>query len=160
VFGDGGHPTTGLALEALAAEIDRRGVARVLDVGTGTGVLAAAALARGAAVVALDRDPAAVEAARRRAPGARVLLGEAPGAIRPDLAAFDVVVANIAEPELRGLVPALAGALSPTGTLIVTGALLWQAAALARALDGARLEPGSPVARLGWCLYVATPAGG
>ncbi|MFT8870994.1 MAG: 50S ribosomal protein L11 methyltransferase [Sporolactobacillus sp.] len=63
-FGTGTHPTTVLCLEALEMLV-RPGM-HVLDVGTGSGVLAIAAAKLGAAVVdAIDLDPVAVESARR-----------------------------------------------------------------------------------------------
>ena len=52
--------------------------ARVLDVGTGPGTVAAAACARGAEVAAVDAEPSMVELARRAAPAARVELGMLP----------------------------------------------------------------------------------
>lgn len=61
-FGHGGHPSTRLLLELLP-EIVEPGLT-VVDVGTGTGVLAIAAAMLGAEVVAIDNDPTAVEVAR------------------------------------------------------------------------------------------------
>lgn len=70
-FGTGHHPTTVFCLEALARRAGRGARAggrldgqRVLDAGTGTGILAVAAARLGAAVVAVDADPEAVRAAR------------------------------------------------------------------------------------------------
>jgi ribosomal protein L11 methyltransferase len=66
-FGTGSHATTRGCLELLERALDRRPVAHVLDVGTGSGILAIAAAALGVpAVDALDIDPDAVSAARRR----------------------------------------------------------------------------------------------
>ena len=62
-FGNGAHATTAMALAALSAHVQPGD--KVLDVGTGTGILAIAAARLGAAsVLALDIDPGAVEAAR------------------------------------------------------------------------------------------------
>jgi ribosomal protein L11 methyltransferase len=107
-FGTGSHASTRLALEALEDEaLEGR---RVLDVGTGSGILALAAAALGARVaVGLDVDPDAVFVARencsRHAFGSRVRLFAGPAAACAG--EFDLVVANmLAEellPESRGL---------------------------------------------------------
>lgn len=61
-FGHGAHPSTRLLLELLHVAVSPSD--RVIDVGTGTGVLALAAASRGAAVLAVDLDPVAVDCAR------------------------------------------------------------------------------------------------
>ena len=67
-FGTGLHPTTRLCLEALEAHLAPGGT--VLDVGTGSGVLAIAAAKLGArSVLALDADPVAVAVARENVAG-------------------------------------------------------------------------------------------
>jgi ribosomal protein L11 methyltransferase len=96
----------------------------VLDVGTGTGVLARIARARGArAVVGTDIDPVALRSAR-----AHAALDDHPVEIQfgcelPDQwgARFDLVVANILESPLRDLMPALCRALAPGGVLLISG---------------------------------------
>jgi len=133
-FGIGSHESTVLALELLEeAELSGRAV---LDVGTGTGILAFAALAWGAArVVAFDADPVAVLQARanRRLNGLHPLLfaGRA-AALAPD--PFDVVVVNVVPeeilPDLADLLPLLA----PGGALILSGLLAERAAAVAARL--------------------------
>ena len=110
-FGDGLHPTTILCLEAL----ERTRAETVLDVGTGTGILAVAAAKLGAEVVATDIDPLARDAARRAMKAndvkVRVLTKLPRGP-------FDLVVANL---YLEPLV-ALAGELAPRADrLIVSG---------------------------------------
>lgn len=60
-FGHGGHPSTQLAMTLMLRRI--ASVERVVDVGTGTGVLAIAAARCGATVVAIDTDPIAIEQA-------------------------------------------------------------------------------------------------
>ncbi|MGI5241048.1 class I SAM-dependent methyltransferase [Dactylosporangium sp. CA-139066] len=66
---------------------------RVLDVGTGTGNVAAGARRRGALVVGVDAEPSMVEAARRKVPGADVRLGVLPELPFGD-GEFDVAVSN------------------------------------------------------------------
>jgi ribosomal protein L11 methyltransferase len=126
-FGTGSHESTSLAIDLLEAE-DLAG-RTVLDVGTGTGILAFAALAWGAAgAVAFDVDPVAVFQARlnSRLNGLFPLLftGRA-AALRAALQGrrFDVAVVNVvpeqALPDLADMVPAVAS----SGALILSGLL-------------------------------------
>jgi Xaa-Pro aminopeptidase len=128
-FGTGHHGTTRGCLLALDAVLKQRRPRHILDVGTGTGVLAfAAARALKTAVVAGDLDPVAVAVARENARlnGLAPLLRAyiAPGvrhraADRPRQ--FDVVTANILAKPLRRLAPSLARVLANGGTLIFRG---------------------------------------
>jgi ribosomal protein L11 methyltransferase len=155
VFGDGGHPTTALARDALRQVLARRRCERVLDAGCGSGVLAAAAIEAGAAqVVAVDRDPEAVHLARRRVPGAEVIPGDL-GALLPALGRFDLILANLPDDQLARLLPALAAALSPGGELVATGARLWRGRSLAGAASRLGLRVTPPSARDGWLLLSA-----
>jgi len=96
----------------------------VLDVGTGTGLLARIARARGATfVVGTDIDPIALSSAK-----AHSVLDMHPTEIHvseeaPDHwgAHFDLVVANILEAPLRHLAPALSGAVRPGGVVLLSG---------------------------------------
>ena len=129
-FGTGHHGTTRGCLLALACELKRRRPRSVLDVGTGTGILAfAAAKALRGRVVAGDIDPVAIEVARRNArlngvaPHLRFHVGAGvPRAARPT-GGFDLVMANILARPLRRLAPSLRRALAPRGTLILSGLL-------------------------------------
>jgi ribosomal protein L11 methylase PrmA len=127
-FGTGSHESTRLALELLeAAELSGRAV---LDVGTGTGILAFAALAWGAArVVGFDADPVAAFQARansrlnRLAP--RLFAGR-PAALAPVLAAasrFDVAVVNVVPEQILPEIEHLLPALSPGASVILSGLL-------------------------------------
>ncbi|MEE8474453.1 MAG: 50S ribosomal protein L11 methyltransferase [Myxococcota bacterium] len=130
-FGIGGHLSTRLALEwvdilapALGSE------ARVLDVGTGTGVLALAALRRsepGVIAVALDLDPLATAAAAVHAEinGLKTRLRVFTGpleALREALD-FDLVVANLSGAELLPALPGLAARVRPGGQAVLSGLL-------------------------------------
>lgn len=119
-FGTGLHPTTALCLEALVADPPQ---GRVLDVGTGSGVLALAALALGAErAVGVDVDPVAVEAARHaaeendRAADFEVRAGDA--RIEGE---FEVVLANLRPRPLIDGAKDLRARLAPGGRLIVSG---------------------------------------
>jgi ribosomal protein L11 methyltransferase len=126
-FGIGSHESTVLAL-ALLEEADLAG-RTVLDVGTGTGILAFAALAWGAArVVAFDADPVAVVQARansRLNDLHPLLFAGRASALAPHAGAgpFDLVVVNVVPeeilPDLADLLPLLA----PAGVLILSGLL-------------------------------------
>lgn len=125
-FGTGLHPTTRLCLAALEALADR-GVtagARVLDVGSGSGILAIAAAKLGAAgCLGIDTDPIAVEAtlanaARNDLAGiVEARAGSLPSGGGP----FDVVLANLIASLLVSLAAPLRDELRPGGTLVASG---------------------------------------
>lgn len=127
-FGHGGHPSTALALELLIEAVEPGH--RVLDVGTGSGVLAIAAALRGAGpVVGIDIDPAAIPVARANAEanGVEIVAAVAPVGEAGALAGgrpFDLVVANVLLATQRDLAGDLAAALAPAGTLITAGHLV------------------------------------
>lgn len=147
-FGTGQHATTSGCLETL----DRleRGGARfcnIADIGTGTGLLAFAALALwpGAKCVATDLDSVAIDVARDNAAinavplghgAGELLLAVADGMDSPMLAArapFDLIIANILAGPLIELAPGFAKALAPGGTAVLAGLLDTQANAVIRA---------------------------
>jgi ribosomal protein L11 methyltransferase len=119
-FGTGLHPTTQQCLEALSAlPLEGRSV---LDVGTGSGILAIAAAKRGASpVVAVDTDAIAVEAARENAVRNGVAIPVAEGSAADVPGRFDLVVANIVSPVLQRIAPHLAARVGGGGTLLVAG---------------------------------------
>lgn len=122
-FGTGHHATTRLCLRLLSAiEVKGR---RVLDIGTGSGVLAMAAALCGAAEVdGLDVDPDAIRSAE-----ASAALNTLPPVIRFSVGDFrtappapgDVVFANITGGMLRNTAARLTTLLSPGGRLVVSG---------------------------------------
>ena len=125
-FGDGRHPSTRLALAAVEAHAGRG--RSVLDVGSGSGVLAVAAALLGAdPVVAVDVAPAARDATRANAAanGVRV---EVVDDVDLVTARFDLVVANIGAASLRALAPRLVARLTPRGVLSLSGLLETQVA--------------------------------
>jgi ribosomal protein L11 methyltransferase len=92
-FGTGAHPTTRLSVELLL-QLDR---GALLDLGCGSGVLAIAAVRLGfAPVVAMDDDPAAVEATRSNASANGVAVeARVADVLAEELPTTDVAVANV-----------------------------------------------------------------
>jgi ribosomal protein L11 methyltransferase len=128
-FGTGHHGTTLGCLKALDRILKRRRPARVLDVGTGTGVLAiAAAKLLHQPVACGDIDPVAVETARVNA-----LQNGAGPCVRPVVAVglrhsamagkYDLIFANILAKPLRLLAPGIAAAAAPGAELVLSGLL-------------------------------------
>jgi ribosomal protein L11 methyltransferase len=144
-FGTGTHESTRLCLDALRDLCGVRPPVSVLDVGTGSGILAVAAGLRGAPdITALDVDAEALRCARRHAAlngvDLRLVQADGAGSVRPG--AFDLVLANISAPLLRERRDEIVAARAPTGTLVLSGFLAEDAGALADAYAGAgRIEP-------------------
>ncbi len=126
-FGTGDHGTTRLAARALLALAPPGGSGRLLDVGSGTGVLSFVALASGFAhATAVDIEEESVSAARVNAelngvPAERlsILLGSADAVTER----YDVVVANIVSGVLYAISKDLRARVLPGGRLVLTGLL-------------------------------------
>lgn len=120
-FGAGTHETTWMCLEKV---VERAPVAEVLDVGTGSGVLAIAALILGAQrAVGTDLEDRLLEEARKNAVHSGVADRFSTTRARPDQLgrAFPLVLANVRTPALIELAPALLQATAPGGSLILSG---------------------------------------
>lgn len=132
-FGTGTHPTTALCLRAVGDFLRRRPGASVLDVGTGSGLLAIAARKLGAGrVLATDSDPVAVEVARANAARNRAGVEVSGAALSRLRGPFDLAMANILANTLVELAPGLSRLLAPGGRLLLSGLLDGQAEAVRR----------------------------
>ena len=140
-FGTGQHATTALCLRAIeqyaepltAAEAARR---KVLDLGTGTGILAMGAAKLGlGSITALDNDPEAVKAARDNFQ-LNAVQGVVDGTpIEQVTDTFDLVVANILAGPLVQMAPVLAKRVAQQGILVLSGILAEQADEVIRAYE-------------------------
>jgi ribosomal protein L11 methyltransferase len=157
-FGFGEHPTTRLAARAVEESCLARKMDRVLDAGTGSGILAFTALLSGARrVVGVDVDPAAVAAARRNAARNRVR-AQCRFATTPVAklrGSHDMAAANIRLGPLLELAPALARLVKTGGQLFLSGVLVSERRELELRYLGLgfeRLSVRAPRSEQGWAL--------
>ena len=160
-FGTGTHPTTALCLAAIERHLATRPGASVLDVGTGSGLLAIAARKLGAGRVAADdNDPVAIAVAAENAErngAALELTLDPPAAIA---GTFDLVVANILANVLVELAPSLVARLAPGGELVMAGVLVPQEDEVAAPFLAAGLAPLPGERRGEWSLLRFRRPGG
>jgi ribosomal protein L11 methyltransferase len=157
-FGTGHHGTTRGCLLLLDQVLKAYYPRRVLDLGTGTGVLAiAAAKALHHAVLVSDIDPASVRVARDNArlneTGHMVQAICATGFSAPQFAQrgpFDLVLANILANPLRRLATPMARHLAPSALVILSGLLTPQAAGVIAAYRARGLVPRRHIRIDGW----------
>jgi ribosomal protein L11 methyltransferase len=152
-FGTGSHPTTALCLERCDELLAELGGVDLLDVGTGSGVIALLAKKLGAVRVAgTENDPIALEAARQGAalngiPDVEWRLLADPAQVP---GRFQIVVANILLNTLEELAPSIAAKVAPGGRLVLSGLLSAQADAAERAYEEQGLRPLRRKEREGW----------
>ncbi|HNT38562.1 MAG TPA: 50S ribosomal protein L11 methyltransferase [Rubrivivax sp.] len=131
-FGTGAHPTTRMCLRWIAQQAEQghgERLARVLDYGCGSGILAIAAALHGAgAVDAVDIDPAALTATDANAAANGVTLNT--GLPQAASGRYATVLANILASPLKLLAPLLCAHLAPGGALALAGILARQTAEL------------------------------
>lgn len=165
-FGTGHHETTLLCLEWLDefCRMGRPVDLSLLDVGTGSGILAIAAAKLGfCPVVALDIDTEAV----RVAAGNVVLNGVSDkvwlvaGDVDSIKVPFGVIIANIQADVLKGLARSFASRMSSCGFVVLSGLLDYQCRDVIRAYEAAGFRFQGSTCRGEWCLVVfRAPAGG
>jgi len=166
-FGTGHHGTTRGCLLLLDHVLKAWRPRRVLDLGTGTGVLAiAAAKALHEKILASDIDPPSVQVARENArlnvSGHLVRAIRATGFSAPQFAAaapFDLVLANILANPLRQLAAPMARHLAPSAMVILSGLLTPQAAGVIAAYRARGLVPLRHLRIEGWSSLLLRNAG-
>ncbi len=159
-FGTGCHESTRLCLQALQDFI--RGGETVLDVGTGSGILAVAAAKLGAKqVVAIDVDPVAFRVAtenvaRNGVSGAvAVLLGDSP---RIWSGNADIIVCNIVPDVIISMAPDLAAKVSPGGVIITSGIVQERTVDVTNALESVGLLTSEVREENTWVAVVSRPS--
>ena len=141
-FGTGLHPTTHMCLQVLE-QLVRPGM-QLLDLGTGSGILALAAAKLGAnSVLALDTDPVAVAAARENVlrNGVKDRVTVARGSLQQATGAYDLVVVNILAKVIIALAhEGLAERVQPAGRWVTAGIIEPQVAEVQVALEANGLQ--------------------
>jgi ribosomal protein L11 methyltransferase len=165
-FGTGHHETTTGCLEAIERTLKRSRPQRMLDVGTGTGVLAIALARRThTPVLASDIDPIAtlttIENARDNGVGNLIRAVTAPGLDHATIARgapYDMIVANILAGPLAALAPSLGRAAAPGATIILSGLLATQSAWVANAYRQQGIVLRQRLIRGGWATLILEKA--
>ncbi len=161
-FGTGHHETTTGCLEAIEAVLKKRTPSRMIDIGTGTGVLAIALAKRvDAKILATDIDPIAVtttiENARDNGVGEQIDTIEASGLDHPEIAGrapYDLVVANILAGPLTELAPGVGAMTQQSGIAILSGILNTQADGVIAAYEAAGFALEDHLKRKDWTTLV------
>lgn len=161
-FGTGHHETTTGCLEAIEAALRKRTPSHMIDIGTGTGVLAIALAKRvDAKVLATDIDPIAVtttiENARDNGVGEQIDAIEATGLDHHEITArgpYDMIVANILAGPLVELAPGMGGIAQRGGTTILSGILNTQADGVIAAYEAAGFALKDHLKRKDWTTLV------
>jgi ribosomal protein L11 methyltransferase len=173
-FGTGEHPTTANCLRYLVGQVSPG--ARVLDVGTGSGILAIAAAALGATrSLGIDIDPVAIRSAKANlllnpAVQGRVefvcgdataigLAGQAQSPLLDGLAGggFDIVLANLTTNLIAILLPVLRSYVAPGGHLILSGVSTERAGELSEPMSVAGVTTLDTVDEQGWRTMLCRP---
>ena len=160
-FGSGTHPSTRLCLEWLEVNANRTPKS-FLDYGCGSGILALAAAAMGNSGCAVDNDDQAIDSAVSNRDFNQIdadrlsILSVSDWQSKKNslLGSFDFVIANIMMKTLIDLRAELIEALKPDGTLVLSGILVDQVAAVRSCFDEITFE--EPVDKDGWIRLVGS----
>lgn len=161
-FGTGHHETTTGCLEAIDRVLKRRRYRTLLDVGTGTGILAIALAKRThIPVIASDIDPVAVkttiENARENGVGKYVVPLQATGLEHRRIAGgapYDLIVANILAGPLSALAPAMGRVAGHGAAVILSGILEHQAARVVAAYARQSMVLRQKLVKNGWATLI------
>ncbi len=160
-FGTGTHETTSLCLEVLDARV--RGGERMLDIGTGSGILAIAALKLGAAEAeGVDIDPMCVRTAGENAQRNgvqdrfKVLVGDL-----SDKASgvYNIITANIVASAILSLAPHVPALMAPGAVFIASGIIDTRKDEVLEGLRAAGLDPFEVHEKRGWVCIVCRKEG-
>ena len=158
-FGSGEHGSTRAALTLLERHLHEGD--RVLDLGSGSGILAIAAARLGAArAVGIENDAEANPVARRNAEGNGVtdrveFVGGEAGDLAPLLGPADLLLSNILRTVNAGLLPAIAAALRPGGLAVFSGMEEQESEDFRRALSTAGFGTRDETTDAGWWAVAA-----
>lgn len=155
-FGTGTHETTSLCLETLDELV--QGGERVLDIGTGSGILAIAALKLGAAQAeGVDIDPMCVRTAGENAQRNgvadrfRVLVGDLSDKASGQ---YQIITANIVAAAILSLAPHVPALLAPGASFIASGIIDTRREEVLAGLRAAGLEPVEVKEKRGWVCVI------
>ena len=160
-FGTGTHETTSLCLEVLDARV--KGGERMLDIGTGSGILAIAALKLGAAEAeGVDIDPMCVRTAGENAQRNgvqdrfKVLVGDL-----SDKASgvYNIITANIVASAILSLAPHVPALMAPGAVFIASGIIDTRKDEVLEGLRAAGLDPFEVHEKRGWVCIVCRKEG-
>lgn len=160
-FGSGRHATTRTCCGVLLERI--QGGERVLDAGSGSGILAVVASLAGAReCLGFDTDPAAQPAAERlaldnHASAAKFRTGDL-SCVGPDEGPFDVLLANIYSDVIQSQAANLAAHLSPQGWFAFSGCPIFHVEPTLAAIEAAGLRVREQRLRGRWMTFVGEPA--
>jgi ribosomal protein L11 methyltransferase len=153
-FGTGSHETTRLCLHAIAELFDQKTYTSLLDVGTGSGILAMAAAALGAEqILANDIDEDSCQVARENIilNGLDAFITVTTEPLETLTGNFDIVIANILAEENVRLAPHLISRLKADGTLLLSGILREKEAFVRNGFGGLGLTEPIMTYDADWC---------